>query len=83
MFGVHGVGGIVGSLLTAVFADKAISGANASLLIQLAAVAAVAVYSALATAVLLWLIRLVLPLRVSEAHEQQGLDVSVHMEHQH
>ena len=83
VFGVHGVGGIVGSLLTAVFADKAISGANASLLIQLAAVAAVAVYSALATAVLLWLIRLVLPLRVSEAHEQQGLDVSVHMEHQH
>ena len=83
VFGVHGVGGIVGSLLTAVFADKAISGANASLLIQLAAVAAVAVYSALATAVLLWLIRLVLPLRVSEAQEQQGLDVSVHMEHQH
>ena len=83
VFGVHGVGGVLGSVLTAVFADPAISGVQANMLSQVTAVAAVAAYSAVGTAVLLGLVRLVVPLRVGEQAEQQGLDLSTHMERQH
>lgn len=83
VFGVHGVGGVLGSVLTAVFADPAISGLQANVHSQLTAVAAVAAYSATGTALLLLLVRLVTPLRVSAQVEQQGLDLSVHMERQH
>jgi Amt family ammonium transporter len=77
------VGGVLGSVLTAVFADPAISGVPANMLSQVTAVAAVAAYSAVGTAVLLGLVRLVVPLRVGEQAEQQGLDLSTHMERQH
>ena len=83
VFGVHGVGGVLGSVLTAVFADPVISGVHANLLSQVTAVGAVAAYSAAGTALLLLLVRLVMPLRVSAQAEQQGLDLSVHMERQH
>ncbi|MCD2165479.1 ammonium transporter [Comamonas koreensis] len=82
VFGVHGVGGIAGSLLTAVFADRAIAGVDATVLNQLVAVAAVALYSAVGTAILLTLIRVVLPLRVTAQQELDGLDVSLHQESQ-
>ena len=83
VFGVHGVGGVLGSVLTAVFADPVISGVHANLLSQVTAVAAVAAYSAAGTALLLLLVRLVMPLRVSAPVEQQGLDLAIHMERQH
>ncbi|WP_423459081.1 ammonium transporter [Ottowia sp. VDI28] len=82
IFGVHGIGGIVGSLLTGVFADRAISGVDANLLNQAIAVGAVAAYSAIATAVLLLGIDLVLPLRASPQQEHEGLDVTLHRERQ-
>lgn len=79
--GVHGVGGILGSLLVGVFAQQAIGGVDGliagnahQLLIQLIAVLAVAAYSAGVTFVLLKVINKITPLRVSEALEKAGLD---------
>ena len=83
VFGVHGVGGVLGSVLTAVFADPVISSVHANLLSQVTAVAAVAAYSAAGTALLLLLVRLDMPLRVRAPVEQQGLDLAIHMERQH
>lgn len=83
VFGVHGVGGIAGSVLTAVFAEPVIAGTSPTVLNQLVAVLAVAAYSAVGTAVLLFLIRLVMPLRVDSVQEMEGLDISLHLERQH
>ena len=82
VFGVHGVGGIVGSVLTAVFADRSISGQDTTIANQLIAVVSVMVYSALATGALLSLIRVLTPLRVDAQQEVDGLDISLHLERQ-
>ena len=84
----HGFGGTVGALLTGVFAQKALNGVQDGLLfgnaaqvgIQAAAVAAVIVYSGVASAVLLKLIGLVTPLRASQDEEAIGMDLSQHGE---
>ncbi|MBX9936966.1 MAG: ammonia channel protein, partial [Burkholderiaceae bacterium] len=81
VFGVHGIGGIVGALLTGVLADKSIGGVEGSLLTQMLSVLAVMAYSLVATALLLWLTRLVvLDLRVDVQDELTGLDISLHRE---
>ena len=80
VFGVHGVGGIVGSLLTGVFVDKRISGATGDVWTQALAVGAVALYSAVATALVLVIVRAVLGLRVGEEAELVGLDLAEHRE---
>lgn len=80
VFGVHGVGGIVGSLLTGVFASKTISGVEGSVLTQAIGVGAVLCYSLLMTAVVLWITSLFFSLRVSEASESDGMDISQHAE---
>ena len=80
VFGVHGVGGIVGSLLTGVFVDKRISGATGDVLTQALAVGAVALYSAVATALVLFIVRAVMGLRVGEEAELVGLDLAEHRE---
>ena len=80
VFGVHGIGGIVGSLLTGVLAGKSISGVEGSLLTQAIGVAAVAGYSLVMTAVLLLVTRLIVGLRVDEQSEQSGLDIAQHRE---
>ncbi|MEB3195961.1 MAG: ammonium transporter [Candidatus Sericytochromatia bacterium] len=86
-FSVHGVGGIVGALLTGVFASKALNPAGADGLlaghvgllgIQLVAVLAVAAYAALATFVLLKALDRVMRLRVAETIEAEGLDMHHH-----
>ncbi len=81
VFGVHGLGGMVGSILTGVFVSSTISGASGNLLAQTVAVVAVAVYSFAATCVLMWLTDRVTPVRVALHDEQQGLDISQHREH--
>jgi len=81
VFGVHGVGGIVGCLMTGLLASKTVSGAEGSLVVQAISALAVMAYSAVMTALLLWLVRLAVSLRVDEADEAQGLDVSQHREH--
>ncbi|MFI5400888.1 MAG: ammonium transporter [SAR324 cluster bacterium] len=86
-FGVHGIGGIVGALLTGVFAAKAIGGApgliegNAKqVLIQAAAVAIVIVYDVVLSFIILKAVDIVLGLRVSTEQEIEGLDLSQHGE---
>jgi ammonium transporter, Amt family len=84
----HGVGGTVGALLTGVFAEKALNGVAdgalfgnpGQLFVQGTAVLAAIVYSAAMSFVLLKLISLVLPLRVSESEEAIGCDIAGHGE---
>jgi len=83
----HGLGGIVGALLTGVFARAEWGGANGLLggnpkqiWIQAAGVGATIVYSGVASYVLLKLIGLVMPLRPPEREEAIGLDVQEHGE---
>jgi Amt family ammonium transporter len=81
VFGVHGIGGIVGSLMTGLLASKVISGVEGSVMVQLVGVVAVLAYSAVVSAVLLLLIKSTLGLRVDEQAETVGLDIAQHREH--
>ena len=80
VFGVHGVGGLVGAVLTGVFAEPAISGAQGSVVTQLIACAAVLGYSLVMTAVVLWITSRLTQLRVREVEERAGLDLALHNE---
>lgn len=80
VFGVHGVGGIVGSLLTGIFASSTISGVEGSVVNQLIGSVCVMVYSLIATAFALWITSLFVSLRVGETSETDGLDISQHAE---
>lgn len=80
VFGVHGVGGIVGSLLTGLFASQTISGVEGSIVTQAIGVGAVLCYSLLMTAVVLWITSLFFSLRVSESSESDGMDIALHAE---
>ena len=80
VFGVHGVGGIVGSLLTGVFASKSISGVEGSVLTQAVGAGSVMLYSLVMTALLLWVTSRFVSLRVGEAAEIDGLDIDQHAE---
>lgn len=86
-FGVHGVGGIVGAILTGVFAAKGVGGTagmlegNAAQVgIQALGVIATIVYTGIATFILLKVVDVIMGLRVSEEEEREGLDVSLHGE---
>jgi Amt family ammonium transporter len=79
-FGVHGIGGIIGALLTGVFVSKEISGAEGSLLIQAKGVAVTLVYGFVASFVILFIIDKTMGLRVTEEQEREGLDISLHGE---
>jgi Amt family ammonium transporter len=79
-FGVHGIGGIVGALLTGVFVSKEISGVDGSVLIQAKGVAVTVVYGFAVSYVLLTLIDKTIGLRVTEEQEREGLDISLHGE---
>ena len=80
VFGVHGIGGIVGSLMTGLLASKTISGVTGSFMTQLVGVGVVMLYSAVMSAALLWVIKAVIGLRVDEPAEREGLDISEHRE---
>jgi Amt family ammonium transporter len=87
VFGVHGVGGIVGAILTGVFAAEAYGG-KAGLLegnfaqvpIQVYGVLATIAWAAIATFVILIVLKYTIGIRVSEAAEVEGLDVALHGE---
>ncbi len=80
-FGVHCIGGIVGALLTGVFASTDIDGGVAgSVLTQLIGVGSTLVYSFVVSIVLLKIIDVVIGLRVSEDQEREGLDLALHGE---
>jgi Amt family ammonium transporter len=88
-FGVHGVGGTLGAMVTGLFAEKAVNAAgnnglffgNPSLLLtQSIGVAATVVYSITVTFVLLKVIDVVMGLRVKDEEEVIGLDITQHEE---
>jgi len=80
VFGVHAVGGLVGSLLTGVLASKPVSGVEGQLATQLLGSVAVFVYAGVASAVLLGVTQLLVGLRVREQEEGAGLDLAQHAE---
>ena len=87
MFGVHGVGGIAGTLLCGVFAAKAIGetsglieGNPRQLLIQFYGVIIALAWTAAVTFVLLKLVAAFAPLRVTLQQELEGLDIPQHGE---
>jgi Amt family ammonium transporter len=79
-FGVHCIGGIVGALLTGVFASKEISGADGSVVTQLWGVGSTLIYGFTASFIILKVIDMTIGLRVTEEQERQGLDISLHGE---
>lgn len=86
-FGVHGIGGIVGALLTGVFAMKGIGGipgllegAPGQVMTQLVGIAYTVAWCAIATAGILYLIKFTIGLRVEPEQERDGLDLSLHGE---
>jgi Amt family ammonium transporter len=80
VFGVHGVGGTIGALLTGVFAVPAIGGVAGSVATQALGVGATLAYSGAATAVILWLVDKAIGLRVDAEQELVGLDQALHGE---
>jgi ammonium transporter, Amt family len=81
VFPIHGIGGAAGALLTGVFAARGLlHGHPQQVLAQLAAVGAVALYSAGATYGILRVVMRFVPLRVSEHEELAGLDLTQHAE---
>jgi Amt family ammonium transporter len=83
-FGVHGIGGMVGALLTGIFVSKEISGVENTVmtqfLIQLKGVAVTVIYGFAASYIILKIIDAVIGLRVTEEQEREGLDISLHGE---
>jgi len=80
-FGVHCIGGIVGAILTGVFAVKDIGGADGSVILQAKGVLTTLIYSGVVSFVLLKIIDMTMGIRVTEEQEREGLDVSLHGEH--
>ena len=83
-FGLHAVGGIVGAVLTAVFASEMIMGRQIDLIPQLVTqiegVVAVMIYSAIMTFIIAKVIDITIGLRVGDEEERMGLDLSQHGE---
>jgi Amt family ammonium transporter len=80
-FGVHCIGGIIGALLTGVFASKEISGADGSVITQLWGVGTTLIYGGVMSFIILKVIDMTMGLRVTEEEEREGLDISLHGEH--
>jgi Amt family ammonium transporter len=88
VFSVHGVGGFTGLMLTAVFSATAFDGLGLSdgvsigdqLLTQLIGAVATIAWCGIATFVILKVVNIVLPLRVSAEQENEGLDLVLHEE---
>jgi Amt family ammonium transporter len=87
-FGIHGVGGLLGAILTGVFADPAINEAGKGLLygnagqlwIQIVASVATIAYSGIVTLIIFLVLKYTVGLRVDVEEETMGLDESEHGE---
>ncbi|TIT19204.1 MAG: ammonium transporter [Mesorhizobium sp.] len=81
-FGVHGIGGIIGALLTGVLADPAINslGSGASVGKQLYGIVFTILWTAIASFVILYIVKALVGLRPSTQEEVEGLDISQHGE---
>ena len=95
VFGIHGIGGIIGAILTGVFAAPSLGGTgvfdyvadkvgeysiSAQVAIQTEAVITTVILSGVVSVVALFIVKMVMGLRVSEEEEREGLDVSSHGE---
>ena len=88
VFGVHGVGGIIGALLTGVFARTAINKAGAGLIdgnahqvmVQIYGILATVAYDVIATLIILLAVKAAIGLRVTGDSEREGLDLTQHGE---
>jgi Amt family ammonium transporter len=93
VFGIHGIGGMLGMLLTGVFASRAVQNINngnpvglvegggpGMLGVQLMAVLFTIVLTVVVTFILLWILEKTMGLRVSQDEEMEGLDLSLHGE---
>lgn len=87
--GIHGVGGVWGTLATGLFASRLINPEGADglfagnpsfLAIQAIGVISIIVYSGLLTAIIFWLVRTTMGLRVTHEEEEAGVDTSAHGE---
>lgn len=88
VFAVHGVGGMIGSILLALFIAPELGGTGygegmglaRQLVAQIAGVGIVALWSAFATVVCALMVSMIIPMRVSEEEEREGLDITSHGE---
>ena len=91
VFACHGVGGILGAVMTGMFAETAvnpavtvqgllISGETKLFMANITAVIAVFAYTAVATFILIKIVNLLTPIRISKEQEEKGLDAVVHGE---
>ena len=89
MFGIHAIGGIIGALLTGVFAAAALGGSgfgdgNESIAAQVTAqfvgVIATVLYTGVLSFIILKVLDAVMGLRVDEEQEVEGLDLALHDE---
>ncbi|MBP6581608.1 MAG: ammonium transporter, partial [Sphingorhabdus sp.] len=88
VFAVHGVGGIIGSILLAILAAPLFGGngyaegmgMGSQLWAQIKGVGIVGVYSAVVTLIVGYMVSMIFPMRVSEEEERDGLDISSHGE---
>ncbi len=91
VFACHGVGGMVGMLLTGVFASTAVNpavtnqglifGESTLFIIQLKALVVASIFAFCASYALFFIVNKITPLRVSEEKEELGLDISQHGEY--
>jgi Amt family ammonium transporter len=87
-FGVHGIGGLVGAILTGVFADASLGGAGLTegfsmgrqVWVQTQDALITVVYSGVMSFIILKLIQVTIGLRVNQQEEDQGLDLTLHEE---
>jgi Amt family ammonium transporter len=77
-FGVHGIGGIIGALLTGIFSAQSLGGSQ--LVAQSVGVVATIIYSGIGSFIILKITDAIVGLRVSEEEELTGLDISLHDE---
>ncbi|WP_445475620.1 ammonium transporter [Methanococcoides methylutens] len=89
VWGVHGMGGVIGTILLGVFASTAINPAGADgliyggtnfFMVQFVAVAGTSIYAFVFTYMMLKMIDTITPVKVSEEHESLGLDWAIHGE---
>ncbi len=88
VFGVHAVGGIIGAMLTGVFADASLGGVGLAegttisdqVGLQLLGVGTTLIYSGILSFIILKVVDIIIGLRVSDEQETQGLDISLHDE---
>lgn len=82
VFACHGLGGITGMLMTGIFGSKTVNGAvlDGQFLIQVKGMAVAVIFSFVMSYIIFKVINMILPMRVTAAEEEEGLDASQHDE---